>query len=80
MDAGKGKSSDFRLSKVLGYRVVQKAVWGDLDFCDLSPLVSPRLKMVSQHTFLNAQDCNRIIRTQASFIAVLRTPPWLDSG
>jgi hypothetical protein len=51
MDSGKGKSRDFRLSKALAYRVVQKAVCGDLNFCDLSPLVSPRLKMVSQYTF-----------------------------
>ena len=48
MDSGTGKSRDFRLSKALAYRVVQKAVCGDLNFCDLSPTVSPRREMVSQ--------------------------------
>jgi hypothetical protein len=33
----KSKSSDFRLSRVLAYRVVKKGVCGDLDFSGLSP-------------------------------------------
>jgi hypothetical protein len=31
--------------------VVQKGACGDLNFCDLSPPVSPRREMVSQYTF-----------------------------
>jgi hypothetical protein len=51
MRAGKGKSRDFRLSQALAYSVVQKAAFGDPNFCDLSPPVSPRREMVSQYTF-----------------------------
>jgi hypothetical protein len=51
MDSVKGKSRDLRLSQALACPVVQKAACGDLDSCDLSPSVSPRLKMVSQYTF-----------------------------
>jgi hypothetical protein len=51
MRAGKGKSRDFRLSQALAYPVVQKAAFGDPNFCDLSPPVSPRREMVSKYTF-----------------------------
>jgi hypothetical protein len=40
MDAGNGKSSDFRLSQALAYGVVRKGVCGDFILCGLSPPVS----------------------------------------
>src|ERR1022692_4124044 len=53
MDAGNGKSRDFRLSQALANQVVQKGVCGDFILCGLSPPVSPRQEMVSQYTFWN---------------------------
>jgi hypothetical protein len=51
LEAGEGKSRYFWLSQALANPVVQKAACSDLDLCDLSSPVWPRLKMVSQHTF-----------------------------
>ena len=51
MEAGKGKSSDFRLSQALAYGVVKKGVCGGFILCGFSPPVSPRRKTVSQYTF-----------------------------
>jgi hypothetical protein len=43
MDAGKGKSRDFRLSQALANQVVRKGVCGDFILCGLSPPVSPKV-------------------------------------
>ena len=51
MDAGKGKSCDFRLSHALANPVVQKGVCGDFILCGLSPPVSPRRNWFARHTF-----------------------------
>ena len=55
MDAGKGKSGDFRLSQALANPVVQKGVCGDFILYGLSPPVSPRRKMVSPVHLLDTQ-------------------------
>jgi len=51
MEAGKGKSRDFRLYQALAQPVVKKGVCGDFILCGLSPPVLPRQEMVSQYTF-----------------------------
>jgi hypothetical protein len=59
MDAGKGKSRDFRLSQALAYRVVRKGVGGDFILRDLSPPVSANRLLAHGYTLWNAQDRNR---------------------
>jgi len=59
MDEGNGKSQRFQPFPNPCLPVVQKAACGDLDFCDLSPPVSPRREMVSQYTLWNTTDQNR---------------------
>jgi len=61
MDAGKGKSRDFRLSQALAYPVVKKGVCGDFILCGLSPPVSPRREMVNQYTLLTTSGCTKIL-------------------
>ena len=56
MDAGNGKSRDFRLSQALANQVVQKGLCGDLVLCGLSPPVSHRQEMASRYTFLNGDE------------------------
>jgi hypothetical protein len=51
MDAGRGKSLDFRLSQALAYPVVKKGVCGDFILCGLSPPVSPSRSLVHGYTF-----------------------------
>ena len=48
---GSGKTLDFRLSLALANPPSQKGAIRNFIFGDLSPLVSPRRKMVSQYTF-----------------------------
>jgi hypothetical protein len=51
MDAGKPKSSDFRFSQALAYKVVRKGVCGDFTLCGLSPPVSAGRSLVRGYTF-----------------------------
>jgi hypothetical protein len=51
MEAGNGKSLDFRLSQSLANPPSQKGAIRSFLLCGLSPPVSPRGKMVSQYTF-----------------------------
>src|ERR1039458_7506375 len=52
MDAGNGKSSDFRLSQALANQVVRKGVCGDFILCGLSPPVSASWSLVHRYTLL----------------------------
>jgi hypothetical protein len=51
MEAGKGKSRDFRLSQALANQVVRKGVCGDFILCGLSPPVSASWSLVHRYTF-----------------------------
>jgi hypothetical protein len=55
MEAGNGKSSDFRLSQALANQVVRKGVCGDFvfmrTFARVSPAVFGSPKLVNQYTF-----------------------------
>ena len=59
MDAGNGKSRDFRLSQAPANQVVRKGVCGDFILCGLSPPVSASWSLVHRYTLWNAQDRNR---------------------
>ena len=51
MEAGNGKSSDFRLSQALANQVVRKGVCGDFILCGLSSPVSASRSLVHRYTF-----------------------------
>jgi hypothetical protein len=51
MDAGKGKSGDFRLSQALANQVVRKGVCGDFILCGFSPPVLAGRSLVHRYTF-----------------------------
>ena len=57
MDAGNGKSSDFRLSQALANQVVRKGVCGDFILCGLSPPVSADWSLVHRYTLLTSWLC-----------------------
>jgi hypothetical protein len=54
MEAEKPKSSDFRFSQALAYKVVRKGVCGDFTLCGLSPPVSAGWSLVRGYTFCGA--------------------------
>jgi hypothetical protein len=59
MDAGNGKSRDFRLSQALANQVVRKGVCGDFILCGLSPPVSPIRQLAHGYTLLTSGDCTK---------------------
>ena len=55
MDAGNGKSRDFRLSQALANQVVRKGVCGDFILCGFSPPVSASWSLVHGYTLLTTR-------------------------